>query len=266
VSIKPDQVFGPDCDWIAKGIPIQLFRRDAVALDPTLRRIDIAPPSGFKHKVLTSGKKLDYIAYLLSRGVAVCDQDQFCLRNRMLNMKVQPATLCPWWDGHRSIKIHLDVDYAEAVNPTFPENAPQVHYDVVFDKDSQPFEQTFETGEVVGRFTGFEDSPGKSSFNLKIELIPDPLFPTLVDPLIRFTATAMTDKTESELFFPTQPQVQVQNIGCEDNGTYNTGFVYRPDGIGRDVFFFWVVEWFPHGPIGLVLSLSFSVFASGWND
>lgn len=266
MSIKPDQVFGPDCDWIARGIPTQLFRSDITTDHPTLRRIDSPPPSGFKNKILTSGKKIDYIAYLLSKGINVCNQDQFCLRNRMLNMKIQPAALCPWWDGHKSIKLKLKVDYAEAINPTFPANAPQVEYHVTFDKDNQPFDRTFVTGTVDGRFDLFPDSPGNSQFNLKIELIPDPLLPTVVNPIVRFTGTAFTDKPPSEVFFPSQPAVQVQDSGCEDDGTHNHAFVYRPDGIGKDLFFFWVCEWFPHGPVGLVMSISFSVEAEGWND
>lgn len=244
MSVHLHQLIPVDCTSIASGTVLRLFDAKCTY---NLHTFPTAPASvnAYKNKIPRSTSKDALINYERSKQITLCDVNNatkpFARRNFLIRGKVRKHLLCPFDYG---LRYRIGYAYGEATGPNNGVNTPQAFSE--FDwPDSQNSVTHIITTASIGDPHG-RVSEGKSSFTLTLTLSPSS--PTNscapVNILIQATLNSMGKAVDA---YAGTPVIQNRTAGCISMQ------------LGQTVGGFWTGINYEGGPIGLVMSTSWSV-------
>lgn len=239
MSITIGDTVTTSCQPIRAGTVIRLFDLHcATTLLPP------APVNPHEHRLTKASEKADYIAFEQSRQLYVCDKPNFAKKHFLRRMQVKRMPKCPWFE-HDAAIYKVEVVYNEATSPFNGINSPTLAQMEQWASGSI-VNNTYTTESVNAPWAELYESDGIGQCQIKVEQIdPDP-DNTCGPTSVKVTATLNRfGRAYDTLTGGTIIQEQV--LSCED---------WRN---GGDVFGFWSGVAFPVGPIGLVMSLQYTV-------
>lgn len=254
----------PDAQPITTGGVVRLYKA-LPAADPS-NLSTFSGPSPMTGKVIKAANAASVLGIEGGYGVSTANAESYWgIRGKLLRKKVR-IDKCPWPDGQQDIRIRCTINYSQGTGGVAASStAPPVTVTLQWNRNTTKI-FTLLSGTTPSNpiQEGFGFGPGNCSVDFSISARGVGVgFPLVQNDGNPYTQTFVTLDANNATFssgadFWYTAQSRHHELPCDQWSTHHINFPGDTTG-------FFTAASFAHGPIGLVMSVDYTIEAVGWD-